>query len=93
VPEKHEMVLTGHTESGDEEWVCPRCGRRMLLRWPPHFERLVLEHGDATAIHACGKGGVRVNGITAISAATGDVAGADRNWLRDNGMDWDAPPS
>jgi hypothetical protein len=71
----------------------------MLLRWPPHFERLVLEHGDATVAHACAKGGEQVSGITAAGApATGEpasgawatgVADAERQWLHDHGIDWD----
>jgi hypothetical protein len=59
----------------------------MLLRWPPHFEKLVLEHGDMTAVHVGGKGGVRASSITAGSVP----AGADQQWLRDNGIDWDGP--
>jgi hypothetical protein len=89
VAEKHQMVISGRDESGAEEWACPRCGRRMLLRWPPHYAKLVLEHGDITAIHVGGKGGVQVTGITASPVPAEDVAGADQEWLRENGIDWD----
>ncbi|MEU5991642.1 hypothetical protein ABZ806_21940 [Spirillospora sp. NPDC047418] len=38
-------------ESGLEEWACPSCGRRILLRWPPHYVKHVLDHGDEKACH------------------------------------------
>lgn len=87
VAEKHEMVLSGLVASGAEEWACPRCGRRLLLRWPPRYEKVVLEPGDLAAIHVGGKGGVRAGGITAAPVP----AGADRQWLHENGIDWDDP--
>ena len=52
VPARHEMILTGSTESGAEEWTCPSCSRRMLLRWPPDFDKFVLEHGDQKRVLA-----------------------------------------
>jgi hypothetical protein len=79
------MVLSSRAESGAEEWTCPRCGRRLLLRWPPHLEKLVLEQGDVTAIHAGGNGGVRAGGITAAPVPPD----ADRQWLLGHGIDWD----
>lgn len=104
VADKHQMVLSGRSELGAEEWACPRCGRRLLLRWPPQVEKLVLEQGDVTAIHVGGKGGVQAGGVTAAAAPTSaeqqypddagaerwlDDAGAERQWLDDNGIDWD----
>jgi len=83
------MILNGRAESGAEEWVCPTCGRRMLLRWPPDYEKLVLEHGDDTAVHVGGKGGVRVGEVMIAPAQESDVPNAERQWLRDNGIDWD----
>jgi hypothetical protein len=93
VPARHEMILIGSGESGAEEWVCPTCGRRMLLRWPPHYEKLILEHGEEAAIHVGGKGGLRV-GQVAVTAPpvsqtpAGEVPEADRQWLQANGIDW-----
>ena len=98
VPARHEMILTGSGESGAEEWVCPTCGRRMLLRWPPHYEKLILDYGDEAAIHVGGKGGLRV-GQAAVAPApagempvgefpVGEVPEAERQWLQDNGIDW-----
>lgn len=46
MPGTHEMVLTRTVESGAEEWSCLSCDRRMLLRWPPRYEKVVLEPGD-----------------------------------------------
>jgi hypothetical protein len=92
VADKHEMVLSSRAEPGAEqaeEWNCPRCGRRLLLRWPPHPEKLVLEQGDVTAIHIGGKGGVRAGGVTAARVPPA----ADRQWLRDQGIDWDGTPA
>ncbi len=88
------MILNGRAESGAEEWVCPTCGRRMLFRWRPHYEKLVLEHGDDTAIHIGGKGGLRIGDAAvaptaAAEAPAADVPGDERDWLRDNGIDWD----
>jgi len=85
VTETHEMVLSSSLASGAEEWACPQCGRRLVLRWPPHSEKLVLDHGDVTAIHAGGKGGVRAGGLTAAVAPSG----ADQQWLGDVGIDGD----
>ncbi len=87
--EKHEMVLIGSVESGAEEWVCPTCGRRMLLRWPPDYERLVLDHGDSTAIHVGGKGGVQVSDVVVTHAPASDLPSDERTWLREQGIDWD----
>ena len=95
VSETHEMILSGQAESGAEEWSCPECGRRMLLRWPPRYEKLVLEHGDDTALHVGGKGGLQVKGVAVAPApaidptAGGDMPGTERRWLRDIGVDWD----
>ena len=104
VPARHEMTLTGNTESGAEEWVCPSCSRRILLRWPPNYEKLVLEHGDENVIHVGGKGGLRVGRavvtpgpeaevpsaeVPSADVLSADVPSAERQWLRDIGIDWD----
>jgi hypothetical protein len=81
----HEMILSGRVEPDAEEWACLRCGRRLLLRWPPRLEKLVLEPGDVTAVHTGAKGGIRVSAI----AATPLPASTERQWLQDQGIDWD----
>jgi hypothetical protein len=54
--EHHEMVLETTHASGAEEWFCPTCGRRFLLRWPPTYEKIILEPGDEHAAHSGSKG-------------------------------------
>lgn len=63
MPVRHEMILTGELDSRAEEWFCPSCNRRMLMRWTSEFDTLLLEHGDDTAIHFGGKGGLRLNDV------------------------------
>lgn len=89
VSEQHEMVLSGTRESGAEEWTCPTCGRRIVFRWPPHYEKLVLEYGDVAAVHVGGKGGLRVSGLAVTPVAAGEMPAAEQDWLRDNGIEWD----
>jgi hypothetical protein len=45
------MRMVRTQESGMEEWVCPSCGRRILLRWPPDYTKSVLDDGDPRACH------------------------------------------
>jgi hypothetical protein len=58
--EHHELVLEKTHPSGGEEWYCPTCGRRLLMFWPPDYKKIVLEAGDDFAIHAGGKGGIKM---------------------------------
>ena len=91
---RHEMVHQGTDAAGLEEWRCPVCGRRFLVRWPPDYQRLVLAEGDEQAVHVGRKGPVGLGGIEVPTAGEPDP-GADadddewRRWLRDNGIDWD----
>jgi hypothetical protein len=87
------MILSGRAESGAEEWYCQACGRRMLLRWPPDYEKLVLEHGDEAAVHLGGKGGLRVGGTTVTAEPAEGVRSTDAQWLRNIGIDWDGETS
>ncbi|NEA99051.1 hypothetical protein [Streptomyces sp. SID13726] len=84
----HQMVLTRTVDSGAEEWSCLSCDRRMLLRWPPHYERRILEAGDENATHVGGKGGVRMGTVEVTPASVPPVAEHDIRWLQDNGIDW-----
>ena len=83
------MIATGRTQDGAEEWACPTCGRRMLLRWPPHYSKVVLEHGDDSVMHVGGKSGLQVGTAAVTPAQPGQVQAADRRWLREVGIDWD----
>jgi hypothetical protein len=62
--ESHEMVLEVVHPSGAEEWYCPTCGQRFLLKWPPFYNKIFLETGNLLAAH------------TGERAATGSDEGA-----------------
>ena len=53
------MTLHTGAVTSVEEWTCPACGRRLLVKWRP-FQRMVLEHGDGTVVHTGSKGPVRM---------------------------------
>jgi hypothetical protein len=89
----HHMERAGVRENGEEEWLCPSCGRQLLLRWPPEYQKLVLEPGDEDAAHTGATAGIQLGPIEDVQpgdAPTGP--GSDwRRWLADNGIDWDGP--
>ncbi|GAA0570011.1 hypothetical protein [Actinomadura livida] len=47
----HEMRMIQADASGLEQWACSTCGRRIQLRWPPDYEKRVLDPGDQAACH------------------------------------------
>ncbi len=49
--ENHEMILKETFPNGTQDWVCPVCGRRFILQWPPHYKRVILEEGDTNVMH------------------------------------------
>jgi hypothetical protein len=53
----HEMQFERFHASGAQEWLCPLCGRRLLMQWPPSFKKQILEPGDTNAFHTGGKVG------------------------------------
>lgn len=63
--QQHEMFLEKTYQSGEEEWFCPTCGRRMLINWEPAFKKNILEVGDDYASHRGGKGGLRIGSMQA----------------------------
>jgi hypothetical protein len=83
------MVLNGRVESGAEEWLCPACGRRILMSWPPRFDVLVLEDGDPAAVHAGAKGGALMHQAKVAQVPSTDVPADEQQWLYNNGIDWD----
>jgi hypothetical protein len=89
-PPPHQMVHEGTDATGKEEWRCPVCGRHLIVRWLPNYERLVLAEGDANASHVSSKGKVGFRGIQ-VAPASGEDAW--RRWLRDHGIDWDGRES
>lgn len=42
----HQMKFRATHPSGAEEWVCPTCGRRLLIQCPVGYEKITLERGD-----------------------------------------------
>ncbi|RFS83890.1 hypothetical protein D0T12_16920 [Actinomadura spongiicola] len=84
-------------QSGREEWACPTCGRRILLRWPPHYEKQVMETGDERACHV---GRAADDPATVPPVTTGQRQETGRRqwrdarrWLRETGVyDMPAPP-
>ncbi len=62
IGKQHQMVMVQEHEDGMQEWLCPVCGRRFLMRWPLNYKRTILEPGDEEAIHTGGTGGVQMGG-------------------------------
>src|SRR5580693_9731732 len=58
----HQMTRTRTLAQGVEEWSCAECSRRLLLRRPPKFEKVVLEPGDEWAAHVGATGGLQPAG-------------------------------
>jgi hypothetical protein len=88
------MVLEGTQPSGADEWSCPVCGRRLVMRPPPHYQKVVLERGDESAIHVGGKGGVHIGQLAVTSTGAGAAQAEERawrEWLDSVGIEWDGP--
>lgn len=43
---------------GTEVWVCPTCGRTLLIEWDPNFKKTVSVSGNDNASHSGSKGGL-----------------------------------
>jgi hypothetical protein len=88
----HQMTRTRTLERGVEDWSCTQCSRRLRLRRPPAFEKIVLDPGDEWAAHVGGTGGVEV-GLAAASpagpAGSPGLPARDRRWLAGHGIDWE----
>lgn len=55
IPQTHQLLLVQAHTSGAEEWRCATCGRHLLLRWQPAYEKQVLNAGDDRALHSAGR--------------------------------------
>jgi hypothetical protein len=93
VPAQHQMQRMETREHGLDEWWCPTCGRRLLLRWPPEYQKLVLEAGDEGASHAGATAGLGFGSLEVVAPgnAPTDPDPQWRQWLADNGIDWEGP--
>jgi hypothetical protein len=65
---QHQMMLVRTYKTGVDEWLCPECGRRFLMRYPPNYKRIVIERGDEDAAHSGGTGGLSMGALRAIPA-------------------------
>jgi hypothetical protein len=83
------MTRTRTLERGAEEWSCTRCSRRLLLRRPPAFEKVVLESGDEWAMHVGGTGGLQADTVQGRPAAPGGLPAQERSWLAGHGIEWE----
>jgi len=84
------MTRTRRLEHGVEEWSCTECSRRLLFRWPPAFEKVVLDRGDQWAAHVGGGGGVRIAAADVAPPERAGLRADDRRWLADQGIEWGA---
>jgi hypothetical protein len=90
------MTRTKTLEPGVEEWSCTGCSRRLRIRRPPAFEKIVLEPGDEGAAHVGSAGGLQMASMQARPARPGAPAlpAHERGWLAEHGIEWepdDAP--
>lgn len=86
----HEMTRTRTLAHGVEEWSCTECSRRLLFRWPPAFEKVVLDRGDQWAAHVAGSGGVQIAAAEVAPPERTDLRAYDRKWLAAQGIEWGA---
>ena len=86
----HRMTRTQELGHGTEEWSCTQCARRLLLRRPPEFDKVVVERGDETVAHVGGTAGMQIASVSALPALTGHLPAAERDWLAALGIDWEA---
>ena len=84
----HEMSRTRTIEHGVEEWSCTECSRRLLFRWLPTFEKVVLDRGDAWAAHVGGSSGLQIAAANVAPPEGADLRASDRNWLAAQGIKW-----
>jgi len=66
----HTMNLISEHE-GTEEWLCPDCGRHLLVNWVPRFKRTVIVAGDNFVGHSGFKGfksNVQLEGLVGTQA-------------------------
>jgi hypothetical protein len=88
--ENHVMILQAG-DSDTEEWLCPRCGRHLVLRWAPHFDELILARGDEGMPHVGSRTGlVRIGPVRRSTPVENTVAhdSAWRDWLGEHGLPW-----
>jgi hypothetical protein len=58
----HDMILIQTYPTGAEDWLCPICGYRFIMRWEP-FRRITLIEGDQSEPHQGVQGGLALRGV------------------------------
>jgi hypothetical protein len=58
----HIMTLVTTYPTGAEDWLCPECGYRFVMRWQP-FKRLCLVEGEQGEPHCGQRGGLVMGGV------------------------------
>jgi hypothetical protein len=89
----HGMRFERLHTSGAQEWFCPICGRRLLMQWPPAFEKKVLVAGDQNASHTGGNvGDAPRQSMESDEAIALDALRPWLKWVREAGLDdlWNA---
>jgi hypothetical protein len=71
--QQHDMLLETTHPSGAEQWSCPSCGRRMVMKWSPKYTRIILNAGDEYAAHSGGKGGLSLNAANIMPEKPNDL--------------------
>ena len=81
-------------QDGAEEWLCPSCGRHLLLQFLPRYHKLVLQPGDEYVAHTGTTDGVQIGSVEVVALGDRISSGPGldwQRWLADNGIDWDGP--
>lgn len=68
----HRMKLGQTYPSGAQEWICPQCGRWIVMQHLPEHGKLktiVLQAGDEEAAHAGGTGSIASTTVRAVEPA------------------------
>lgn len=63
---QHHMKLGNTYPSGAQEWICPTCGRWIVMHHLPEqgkLKTIVLQTGDEEASHAGSAGSVKVSTV------------------------------
>jgi hypothetical protein len=58
----HTYNHIGTSRDGFDLFECPLCGRRVALRWPPNYKKIVLVDGELV-VHSFAQGGLQMNAI------------------------------
>ena len=63
MPEQHRMDLDYTDSNGVDTFTCPQCGRKVRQQWGPDFQTIVIDIGDASALHYAVRGGLEIGDV------------------------------